>query len=82
MPPIRCRPVITSYSIHYTKLYEVPNALGTYRQLLERMPRDYKAVEREEKRCLVNAASLLKKIQMEIITALDTGTSIEQEELV
>ncbi len=58
----------------------VPNALGTYRQLLERMPRDYKAVEREEKRCLVNAASLLKKIQMEIITALDTGTSIEQEE--
>ncbi len=59
----------------------IPSALGTYHRLLERLPRDYKEVEREEKRCLVSAAGLLKKLQMEIIKALDSGSgNLEDEE--
>lgn len=57
----------------------LPSALSTYYRLLERLPRDYNEVEREEKRCLLNAAGLLKKMQMEIIKAFD-GNSIAEEE--
>lgn len=57
----------------------IPPALGTYLTLLERVPRDSRAVEREEKRCLVNAAVLLKRLQMEIIRALDLASSNPDE---
>ena len=58
----------------------IPSALGTYHNLLERIPRDHRAIEREEKRCLVNAAALLKRLQMEIIRALDIGGSMMEED--
>jgi len=58
----------------------LPNALGTYYRLLERLPREYNEVEREEKRCLVDAAGLLKRMQMEIIRAFDGGTSLDEDE--
>ena len=58
----------------------LPPALGTYYRLLERLPRDYGAVEREEKRCLVNAAALLKKMLMEIIRAFDGNGSLDDGE--
>ena len=58
----------------------LPSALSTYYRLLERLPREYKDVEHEEKRCLVNAAGLLKKLQMEVIKALDNGNMLEEEE--
>ncbi|MDC7228290.1 MAG: hypothetical protein PQJ61_16125 [Spirochaetales bacterium] len=58
----------------------LPPALGTYHRLLERMPRDYREVEREEQRCLVNAAVLLKRMQAEVIRSLDVGSSLDEEE--
>ena len=58
----------------------LPSALGTYHRLLERLPRDYNDVEREEKRCLVNAAGLLKKLQMEVIKAIDSGNNLDEDE--
>lgn len=54
----------------------IPTGLGTYHNLLERIPRDYRAIEREEKRCLVTAAALLKRLQMEIIRALDLASGM------
>ena len=59
----------------------LPSALGTYYRLLERMPRNYRDVEQEEKRCLVNAAGLLKRMQMEIIRTMDiSGGVLEAED--
>ena len=58
----------------------LPPALGTYCRLLERVPRSYREIEREEKRCLINAAGLLGRLQMEIIRALDTGINVLDEE--
>lgn len=59
----------------------LPSALSNYHRLLERLPRDYHEVEREEKRCLVNAASLLKRLQMELIKAIDSGTHLREDEI-
>jgi hypothetical protein len=59
----------------------LPSALATYYRLLERMPRAYNEIEREEKRCLMSAAGLLKRMQMEIIKAFDGGNSMEDDEI-
>ena len=59
----------------------LPSALGTYYRMLERVPRDYSEIEREEKRCLISAAGLLKKLQTEIIRALDAGAAASEEEM-
>lgn len=58
----------------------LPQALGTYHRLLERLPRDYHEVEREEQRCLVSAAVLLKRMQAEIIRAMDNGSKLEEDD--
>lgn len=58
----------------------LPQALGSYHRLLERMPRDYREIEREEQRCLVNAAVLLKRMQAEMIRALDVAAKLDDEE--
>ena len=58
----------------------LPQALGTYHRMLERLPRDYHEIEREEQRCLVNAAVLLKRMQSEIIRVLDIGSTLEEED--
>ena len=58
----------------------LPQALGTYHRLLERLPRDYHEIEREEQRCLVNAAVLLKRMQAEVIRAFDVGSKLEDHD--
>ncbi|MBI9106213.1 MAG: hypothetical protein JEZ04_05660 [Spirochaetales bacterium] len=60
----------------------LPSGLSTYYRLLERLPRDYPEVEREEKRCLMSAAGLLKRMQMEIIKALDGNSAVPDDEKV
>ncbi|MDC7125638.1 MAG: hypothetical protein PQJ46_08715 [Spirochaetales bacterium] len=58
----------------------IPSGLDTYFRLLERKPRNYTDIENEQKRCLLNAASLLKKLQMEIIKALDNSQLLGTKE--
>ncbi len=57
----------------------IPSALTTYYRLLERLPRDYNEIEREEKRSLLAAASLLKKLQDEVIRAIDGGKGLDKD---
>ncbi len=58
----------------------LPSVLGTYYSLLERRPRNYNEIEREEHRCLVSAARLLKNLQMEIVKVMDTGINLLDDE--
>ena len=58
----------------------IPSALITYNNYLSQTPQKLHLVDEEEKRCLVDVAVMLKKMQREIIKTLDQALNMEKDE--